>query len=694
MPDSSNLLPKSGDGQPLTPAFPEVPADRIEPEFDEAAYLRTYPDVAAAVERGDLQSGYDHYLLAGKAERRLEQQQYRHTMGLPPKVMAEAPTRAVRGHGPGAGVDTVMVSESGAIFISGWTDDRQNRLVAINLRVGQAARHSWTKFPRLRRRDVEESLYFTGSYQHGFWVFAGSDDRPGPRPAPREATFSLELCYANGTAVELNRVPVLVPDADLRDTVMRYFAACEYLGNSAIEACISLDGGAGDALTGFNRAISRGFASQALVEHFGPTQHKPKVSIIVPLYGIGDYFFLQSSAYAEGRGMSAYEFIYAVNSPELMERLCHEARIAQMIYGLPQTLVTLPGNAGRSAATNAAAQFARSDRLLCINPDVFPRDPDWARRHLDVLANLPEEQTRLFGSSLYYDDGSLMHGGIYFEIDPGFHNNVDGVTRRNMIRMEHYGKGAPHWANQYVASRPVPAVTGAFLSIDRAWFEKLGGFTENYVFGHYEDADLCLKSLRRGVPAWLHDIRMLHLEGNGSRRSTELEGGSLVNRWHFARTWMTAIVPDLIGRTPQLRMLRPDDDAAAGQACDVKPNGAAPTAQAKLRDAKPNDGASMVRATRGNGAAPAGRVKSPAIRPNGATLVGRPKLRGVRSNGGASTDPATLRSAKPNSATPTGKSRLRGTKPNHAAPTRQSKPGAPKPAVTSPRVRPSSHRPR
>ena len=108
------------------------------------------------------------------------------------------------------------------------------------------------------------------------------------------------------------------------------------------------------------------------MERFGQTQRAPKVSIIVPIYGIADYLFLQSCIYAQGRDIGAYEFIYVVNSPELIETLCREARIAQMIYGLPQTLVALPGNVGFGTANNVGARFARSDRLLCLNPDVFP----------------------------------------------------------------------------------------------------------------------------------------------------------------------------------------------------------------------------------------------------------------------------------------------------------------------------------
>jgi GT2 family glycosyltransferase len=557
MRDNSALLPQQPGDSPTTIALP----DQIDPDFDESAYLRAYADVAAAVQRGELSCGHDHYLLAGKAERRLEQALYRHYLNLDRNVLTDFKSAAEPAHAPEVSVEALIVSTSGAIFIVGWTDDRDNPLVAITLRVGQGASHTCTSFPRLRRRDAEASLHFTGSYQHGFWAFVGAAEVSGPRYSSRRAQCVVELCYSNGAIVELSRMPNQVPDTELRDIVMSHFATCEYAGNRSIEAFIGLDQGTGDAFIGFQKSISRGFADQALVERFGQTQRRPKVSIIVPIYGIADYFFLQSCFYAQSRDIAAYEFIYVVNSPELVELLCREARIAEMIYGLAQTLVVLPGNAGFGTANNIAARFARSDRLLCLNPDVFPRDLDWATRHLDVLANLPEAQTRLFGTSLYYDDGSLMHGGMYFEVDAGFHTGADGTTRRAMARVEHYGKGAPPWATQYAASRPVPAVTGAFMSVDRAWFEKLGGFTEDYVFGHYEDADLCLKSLFAGTPAWLHDIPMWHLEGKGSRRLPQHEGGSLVNRWHFSRTWLPQIVPDMIGKTPQHRLLGTAKDA-------------------------------------------------------------------------------------------------------------------------------------
>jgi GT2 family glycosyltransferase len=150
-----------------------------------------------------------------------------------------------------------------------------------------------------------------------------------------------------------------------------------------------------------------------------------------------------------------------------------------------------------------------------------------------------------------------MHGGMYFEFDTGISLDSSQVAQRQILRVEHYGKGAPAWAAHFTRSRPIQAVTGAFMSVDRDWFETLGGFTENYVFGHYEDADLCLKSLQRGIAPWLHDIRLWHLEGKGSLRLPVHEGGSLVNRWLFTDTWAELVSEGLYGPTPTSKLLRP-----------------------------------------------------------------------------------------------------------------------------------------
>ncbi len=251
-----------------------------------------------------------------------------------------------------------------------------------------------------------------------------------------------------------------------------------------------------------------------------------------------------------------------------------------MAYGIPQTVVLLSGNAGFGAANNVGVSVARSQRILNVNPDVFPYHHDWAARHTALLEDRPAEETRLFGASLYYDDGSLMHGGIYFEADTGISIRDGTICPQRVVRTEHYGKGAPAWAEQFVRPRPVPAITGAFISSDRAWYEALGGFTEDYVFGHYEDVDLCLKSLQQGTIAWQHDLRLWHLEGKGSTRLPPHEGGSIVNSWLFSKTWAETITDGLLGPDPTHPALQPLHQAAA--LVPTPPNAASATRRPKL----------------------------------------------------------------------------------------------------------------
>jgi hypothetical protein len=148
-----------------------------------------------------------------------------------------------------------------------------------------------------------------------------------------------------------------------------------------------------------------------------------------------------------------------------------------------------------------------------------------------------------------------MHGGMYLELDTGLAVRSSAVEARRFARVEHYGKGAPPNTEAFLRARPVPAMSGAFLSADREWFETLGGFSKDYVFGHYEDADLCLRSLDAGLPSWVQDLRLWHLEGRGSVRRPVHEGASLVNRWHFSRLWAERIAADLCGPAPPCDLL-------------------------------------------------------------------------------------------------------------------------------------------
>jgi GT2 family glycosyltransferase len=526
-------------------AAPPV-AEAVHPAgiFPEETYLRLNPDVLMAVSAGKFRSGWEHYEHFGRSEGRPV---------MPPSVMpwdkivptAALDKAATPVSAPAGAIDAICLSNAGGIYIVGWVNDAQDRLQCIELNFpGWSVIFSGANLARLRRPDADAALGLGPAHMLGFWSFLYGARRLSG------GLCNLVLRFKSGAELQVTTTADIIDDREMRNMLLTQLATVQYLGNAYFDSYNAIDPAIGAQLVDFNRVLTRRAVSAPYVKRFGRADAVYKGSIIVCLYGKPEYLFLQQALFSAASGMRDYEFIYVSNSPEIAEQLLKEAELCEMIYGLDLTLVLLNGNAGFGAANNIAADYARSNRLLIVNPDVFPRDPAWAEKHNAVLETLPAVQTDLFGAPLYYDDGSLMHGGMYFEFDtmPGFAQGQ--IKETSILRVEHYGKGAPPDTASFLRPRPVPAVTGAFISASRSWFEELGGFNEDYIFGHYEDADLCLKSLAAGRAAWLHDIRLWHLEGKGSIRQPPHEGGSIVNRWLFTRNWSEQVRDGLLGPVP------------------------------------------------------------------------------------------------------------------------------------------------
>jgi hypothetical protein len=518
--------------------------------FDEDAYLLANPDVLESVAANEFPSAYHHYLLHGRQERRPLHGNSAERRNCLVRSKRSAGKSAARGE-LRASVEAVMLSPRGGLMVVGWVDDMSASLDWIKLSgAGWYMTLTANRAARFRRSDVEAALSAVGMHSFGFFTFAYTAESLG---AVGVCKVTLGLTDSREVSYDL---PVRrVGEIELRNTVLTYVAEAELFGNRQVETVRLLRGPLGGAIVKHNRDISKEIVAGAHVERFGPRGRKFRGSLVVCLYGKPEYLFLQNALFTGGTGFEDYEMVYVSNSPEMAEKLMKDMRTGTQIYGLTQTLVLLPGNAGFGAANNAAVNFASTDRILIVNPDVFPRDEAWARKHTQIVADLPKSQTEIFGVPLYYDDGTLMHGGMYFEYDTGLTVDKSAMSGRRMVRVEHYGKGAPAWAEEFTKPRPVPAVTGAFISLNRPWYEKLGGFTEDFVFGHYEDADLCLKSISEGVAPWIHDIRLWHLEGKGSTRLPVHEGGSYVNRGIFSERWDSAICAGLEGRRPSHPLL-------------------------------------------------------------------------------------------------------------------------------------------
>lgn len=523
----------------------------IDPDFDEATYLRAFPDIAEAVRRGMLASGLAHFRQAGRAELRLEKAEYR--------ALLQAHTGPAT---PQVAVDTLTISPSGSTLMTGWSDDRLDLLTEINLETRAAARHNWAAFPRLVRTDVERTLEAASGHRFGFLLVAapvgGSEAPTIDARAANAPTFR----FASGVETKLRRDPVVASDADLRDLALAALPTAA-AGELDPEATYSiLDQHVGVQIAAINRLIIEQARARRLIERFGPSRGRYRGSVITTLRGGAEQIVPRLTLAGSGPGADEYEFIVVVTQPDQFEPALRAGRVARATLGLSLSIVLQPGGDPAGTGEEAAVDLARSDRLIFMDQAVLPRDPDWAARHSALLDDAPIEQTRLLGGMLYQPDGALSHGGYYFDQETSLWPRPRDLPERiTAVKLKVVSQLIPPAARSMPRARPVVGVPAAFLSIDRAWFETLGGFTRHYSRAVHEDIDLCLRSLRRGVPAWVYPLSMWYFERRPPLRAEPSKGGAILNGWLLHRQWDAMIVPDLLGPSPNL-LNRSESDQA------------------------------------------------------------------------------------------------------------------------------------
>jgi GT2 family glycosyltransferase len=519
--------------RPVLPDSAQIMADMFVDrpntmEFNELAYLATFPDVQKSIETGRFGSAWAHWRAHGAAEDRLSHANYRGRFGKAGRLGPAGP-----GH-----IDLAYIGETGLVLLIGWAADPLDPLTSVSV----AGRPGFNSFAmaRFRRPDVEEAhLLPPGDY--GVVALVPVHEALGT-----SAPLRVRLRYASGAGGEHEVTAKRISNLQLSQMMLDHIGRGPSVEPFYLSAFTAYDTGLGDLMSRLSNEIAASYCATPLELRHGLKLARPVASVIVCLYGKPEWLFVQNALFGACDGMDQVEFIYVCNSPDLADRLDKDLRIGATAYGLDQRLIVLGGNAGFSAACNIGAAAARSDRLIFANPDLFPREADWLASHQAILDGFPAAATRLFGGMLYYDDGALMHAGMYLETD-----RMAGKTAVvPMLRVEHYGKGFPPASPTLTRPRPVPAVSGAFICAARDWFEELGGFSPEYMLGHYEDADLCLRSLQRGVPPWVHRLPFWHLEGKGAGTPPGARGASALNRWAFTRRWQDVVADGLEGPAP------------------------------------------------------------------------------------------------------------------------------------------------
>lgn len=253
-----------------------------------------------------------------------------------------------------------------------------------------------------------------------------------------------------------------------------------------------------------------------------PMESPPVASVV--FVQLGSFLTAKPAILQLARSGLPLELIVVNNSPELFSETFHILdRYADIRPGLRIGILNRALNLGFSAGCNLGAQHASGECLLFHNNDLFA---DSVLDYKLLITRALNEPNAIHSAYQYFTDGTLMQEGLT-------------ATRLTTAK----GGGIPLF-NGFSVGRnqtraEVIACSGSLMAISAPLFGHLGGFSEEIVYAHFEDFDLCLRARQEGMPVrvW-KDIRFYHAEGTGSVAPYHLSGTtSHINRLLFSLKW-------------------------------------------------------------------------------------------------------------------------------------------------------------
>lgn len=415
----------------------------------------------------------------------------------------------------GGEIDLAVSHGAGGLFVSGWLHDPHELIESITS-ISATGRRVALSAPMYRfpRPDVGQHYGHDNHGAAGFATFV-----PQAEGSDTSYQHRFELALRSGELLHVVAPPQPVVAAEARNAVLGSMPP-PYVSSDALANCI------GPAAASLH-ALHLSAKKTPEVVDFGTPPALPTVSVVVPLYKVLDFVRFQLAAFAVDPMMAEAELIYVLDSPEQRDELQHLLRGLHALYQVPVRLVVMPANYGFAAASNAGAAVGRAPTVLFLNSDVIPDGSGWLQTLLGAL--IAEKGVGAVGPKLLFDDESLQHAGMYFDRDlTGHWYNL------------HYHKGLPRYFPPACIARTVPAVTGACLLMRRTLIESLGGFSEDYIIGDYEDSDLCLRLRQEGLDiGYVPQSELFHLERQSIQRHTGYTRGvaCAYNRRLHAERW-------------------------------------------------------------------------------------------------------------------------------------------------------------
>lgn len=141
------------------------------------------------------------------------------------------------------------------------------------------------------------------------------------------------------------------------------------------------------------------------------------------------------------------------------------------------------GGFNYSAINNYGAEAARGEYILLLNNDTQLIDGDCISQ---MLGCCQREDVGIVGAKLYYEDGTIQHGGVIIGL-----GGIAGHAFAGCDESEGLYQSRTHALCDY------NAVTAACLMVRKSVFEAAGGLDEAFGIA-FNDIDFCLKVRRLG----------------------------------------------------------------------------------------------------------------------------------------------------------------------------------------------------
>ncbi|MBT8103751.1 MAG: glycosyltransferase family 2 protein, partial [Gammaproteobacteria bacterium] len=166
-----------------------------------------------------------------------------------------------------------------------------------------------------------------------------------------------------------------------------------------------------------------------------------------------------------------------------------------------------PINSGFGAGCNIGVAAATGEKLLFMNPDVIA-----SCESIQALIDIKEQHNIGIVAPKQVSSGGKPQK--VFDDFPSLLNQ--SKTLKALLRVLMPSR-FPDPRGDYETVTYCDWVTGSVLLIDRADFDAIGGWAEDY-WMYVEDADLCRKAHDKGLSvAYVPEVQVIHAHGGSSR---------------------------------------------------------------------------------------------------------------------------------------------------------------------------------